>query len=598
MSKLNWIGQTLGGRYQLETLLGQGGMSAVYRATDPNLRRTVAVKLIHTHLAADPEFVRRFEEEAAAVARLRHPNIIQVYDFNHDGDVYYMVLEFVPGETLQDKLRALNSQQKLLPFAETINVTISLCEAVQYAHNQGMIHRDLKPANVMITPKNEAILMDFGIAKIIGGENLTATGAMIGTVAYMAPEQIRGQRPDHRADIYSLGVMLFEMVSGRRPFEGDSAPSTMMMHLTEPVPDLRQINQNTPPQLVQIIEKTLAKEPAQRYQNAADLAADLRAVNLHVASSAINTAAMTAVQSPAIPAIAPPLPAPSRPIAQPQTGTQTGPQPTASPPAASSRSARPWIFAAVGMGILGLLIVLCGVAVVSGQFFGGGNDAQTRTAELAAQTIEAEATAVQATVERTETEQAAQAVAQLTVAAAAAQSEQEAALATQEMATAVAEQTSQAAAQEAEATATQIAAAQTAEAATAIAAQPQPTATHPPTHTPPPGPTLVPTNTPTAGPFARITRITLNGDQYEVYYETSGFSPNLPGTHIHFFFNTVAPENAGLPGGGPWKIYAGPAPFTDYRTGERPSGATQMCALVANPDHSVILRTGNCLNLP
>jgi eukaryotic-like serine/threonine-protein kinase len=309
MAKSSWVGQTLGGRYQLEKLLGQGGMSAVYKATDPNLRRTVAIKLIHAHLASDPEFVRRFEEEAAAVARLRHHNIVQVYDFNNDDETYYMVLEFVPGETLQDKLRALSTQGQLLPFEQIVAVGVNLCEAVQYAHNQGMIHRDLKPANVMITPKEEAILMDFGIAKIVGGENLTATGAMIGTAAYMAPEQIRGQRPDHRVDIYALGVILFEMASGQRPFIGDSAPSTMMMHLTEPVPDIRKINQGAPPQLVKVIEKSLAKDPNERYQSAAELGHALRSVNMQAAASGVNAAAVAAAPSPAIPAIVPPLPA-------------------------------------------------------------------------------------------------------------------------------------------------------------------------------------------------------------------------------------------------------------------------------------------------
>jgi eukaryotic-like serine/threonine-protein kinase len=278
MKQPSWIGHTLGGRYRLETLLGQGGMSAVYRADDPNLRRAVAIKLIHGHLAGDPEFVRRFEEEAAAVAQLRHPNIVQVYDFNHDGDTYYMVLEFVPGETLYDKLRQLNSAGERMPLEEVVAITTTLCEAVDYAHRRRMIHRDLKPANVMITPPGQAILMDFGIVKIVGGDTQTATGAMIGTVAYMAPEQIRGERADHRTDIYALGVMLFEMVSGQRPFQGDSAPATMMMHLTEPVPDVRRLNSSVPAALVAVIEKAMAKAPEQRYQTAAEMVAALTAV--------------------------------------------------------------------------------------------------------------------------------------------------------------------------------------------------------------------------------------------------------------------------------------------------------------------------------
>ncbi|MCP5095377.1 MAG: serine/threonine protein kinase [Chloroflexi bacterium] len=188
-SQPSWIGRRIGNRYQIEAILGRGGMSSVYKATDPNLQRTVAVKMIHPHLSEHPEFVKRFEQEAAAVARLRHPNIIQVHDFNHDGDVYYMILEHVAGETLEERLKSLNSANLRLPLAETIHIMTNLCNAVAYAHERNMVHRDLKPSNVIINLLNEPILMDFGIAKIVGGDHVhTATGATIGTAAYMAPE--------------------------------------------------------------------------------------------------------------------------------------------------------------------------------------------------------------------------------------------------------------------------------------------------------------------------------------------------------------------------------------------------------------------------
>jgi len=279
-SQLSWIGRIIAGRYKIEAQLGQGGMSTVYRATDPNLRRTVAIKLIHSHLSSDPEFVRRFEQEAAAVAQLRHPNIIQVYDFDHDGDLYYMVLEFVPGETLQARLESLNEAGRTLPFVETIRLTATICDAVAYAHQRGMIHRDLKPANVMLNPDDQPILMDFGVAKMLGSTTYTATGNVIGTAAYMSPEQARGERPDERADVYSLGVMLFEMVTGRRPFEGDSAITIMMKHIMEPVPDILQINSQTPLPLVPVIERALAKSPADRFHSVSEMATALRAVNL------------------------------------------------------------------------------------------------------------------------------------------------------------------------------------------------------------------------------------------------------------------------------------------------------------------------------
>ncbi len=161
-------GQTLGGRYRIDELLGQGGMSSVYKAYDPNLKRVVAVKMIHSHLASDPKFVSRFEEEAAAVAQLRHPHIVQVFDFNHDEDLYYMVQEFVPGETLQERLRRLHRTGRELPLEQAVAYTRHIAQAAGYAHRRGLIHRDIKPANIMIDVHDQAILMDFGIVKIVG----------------------------------------------------------------------------------------------------------------------------------------------------------------------------------------------------------------------------------------------------------------------------------------------------------------------------------------------------------------------------------------------------------------------------------------------
>ncbi|MFN8457216.1 MAG: SUMF1/EgtB/PvdO family nonheme iron enzyme, partial [Anaerolineae bacterium] len=247
-------------------------------AHDPNLRRNVAVKLIHPHLSTDAQFIRRFEQEAAAVAQLRHPNIIQVYDFNHDDGLYYMILEYVPGETLQARLMALNASQQRLSVHEIVQITSAICDAAAFAHQRGMIHRDLKPANVMLNPQGQPILMDFGVAKMLGESHQTATGSVVGTALYMSPEQARGERPDERSDIYSIGVMLFEMITGTPPFKADSAVSLMMKHVTQPVPDIRQINQTVPDLLVAVTKKALAKDPAERYRTASDMALALRAI--------------------------------------------------------------------------------------------------------------------------------------------------------------------------------------------------------------------------------------------------------------------------------------------------------------------------------
>ena len=271
MNTTDLVGQTLGGRYQIQSLIGQGGMASVYRAYDINLHRAVAIKVIHPHLSNNQEFFRRFEEEATAVAHLRHPNIVQVYDFSHDGNLYYMVMEFVMGETLQSRLKRLNASRRRLRVDEVKPITSDICDAAFYAHQRGMIHRDIKPANIMLDVNGRAILMDFGIAHIIGGTQHTATGAVLGTAMYMSPEQIQGIQIDARADIYSIGITLFEMLSGKPPFEADSAITLMMMHLNDPVPDLHELHPDIPPELIEITNKALAKNRDARYQSANEM---------------------------------------------------------------------------------------------------------------------------------------------------------------------------------------------------------------------------------------------------------------------------------------------------------------------------------------
>lgn len=275
MTADRWVGQALGGRYQIEELLGQGGMSSVYKAIDTNLLRPVAIKLIHPHLSNNKEFVRRFESEATAIARLRHPNIVQVYDLTHDGDVYYMVLEFITGETLQTRIKRLIETGQHLAIRDTLRYFIDICKAVEYAHRRGMVHRDIKPANVMLDEDDRAVLMDFGIAHIVGGQQHTATGAVLGTALYMSPEQIQGFHPDARSDIYSIGISLFETLGGRPPFEADSAMTLMRMHLNDPIPDLNNLRTGIPETVRAIVNCALEKDPANRCQTCAEMAAAL-----------------------------------------------------------------------------------------------------------------------------------------------------------------------------------------------------------------------------------------------------------------------------------------------------------------------------------
>lgn len=570
MAQPTWIGHTLNGRYRIDELLGQGGMSSVYKATDPNLRRVVAIKLIHTHLSNNPDFVRRFEEEAAAVAQLRHPHIVQVYDFNHDDDVYYIVFEFVPGETLQDRLKRMSASNRLLPFNETLQVAASVGDALSYAHQRGLVHRDIKPANIMLNVHNEAILTDFGIVKITGGTQHTATGAVLGTAQYMSPEQIRGTTIDARSDLYSLGVTLYEMVGSRPPFAADSAMSLMMMHVTDPVPDLREIRPQTPPGLVAIIEKTLAKKPTDRYQTAAELVGDLRRVQMGqdpLVATKPNPEPIHTVVEPAMPVGAQTIVEATRgmdsPVADIAPMLPPRPAVQAGTPLKSTANNRNRTMAAIG-GLVAVVFIIAAILGFSGVFGGDNGDATPE----APQEVAGGSTAVaQVNDQPTNTPPATATLA----------------------ATATLEPTATI-----DATATYIAEMQALE-LTMAAATPtsEPTAEPTPTLTPEPLPTQ-----PT-GPYTRINNITINqSGAYVVEYETFGFTEQLPGVHIHFFFNTVSPENAGLPGSGPWILYGGPRPFTQYTVNDRPGAATQMCALVANADHSVQLNTGNCYNLP
>ena len=528
MEQPTWIGRTLSNRYRIEAMLGQGGMSAVYKATDPNLKRVVAIKLIHPHLSTDPSFVMRFESEAAAVASLRHSSIVQVYDFNNDNGIYYMVLEFIAGETLQDRMRRLAENSRTLSVEDALNFTMNIADAVGYAHQRGMVHRDIKPANIMLDVHGQAILMDFGIVKILGGDSHTSTGAVVGTARYMSPEIIRGEVADHRADIYSLGVTLYEMLSGRPPFVADSAMTLMMMHLNDPVPDVRGFRPDIHPEIVAIIQKCLAKDRNARYQSAAELSKDIKRALVHLVGPQT---------APGIKATVAPIPeaSASQPQPSPDAVYKTEYQParpippapsvtTFTPPSPSrSTSSRGMLWAA-GLGLAAVfcivVVLLLGNAVLNGELF---QQASTPTATLSVETSTSPAT---------------------------------------EPVVLIASETS------------------------------LPIAT--PTET-----TVPLTPTPT-GPYVVITGIRLENNVYVVDYEVHNF-PESPSLHVHMFFNTVPPEQAGSPGKGPWKLtwgaYGNP-PFTQYGPANRPANATQMCSLVANPNHTVILNTGNCVDLP
>lgn len=270
-----WTGKVLG-RYEIGPLIGQGGMAQVYKGRHPALKRDVAIKLIHNHLATGEGFIERFQREAQLVAALRHPNIVQVYDLDMDMGVYYMVMEFIDGPTLAAQLEGKRRQNSLLSLEQVVELMLVLCSALDYAHTQGMVHRDVKPGNVMFTSTGQPVLTDFGLAKIVGATSQTASGLVLGTPMYMSPEQAKGESGDARSDIYALGVMLFELATGRVPFQGDTPLSVVFKHVNEPLPSAKMVNARVPDSIEQIIVEATQKIPSHRYQTCAQLAVDLR----------------------------------------------------------------------------------------------------------------------------------------------------------------------------------------------------------------------------------------------------------------------------------------------------------------------------------
>ena len=257
-------GRVLGGRYRLNHELARGGMAAVWAAEDPLLSRRVAVKILHPELGVNEALRARFRNEAVAAARLSHPAIVATYDTGDDEGTAYIVMQLVEGPTLRRMLDA----RGVLPVGEAADIASQVAEALDHAHRHGLVHRDIKPANVLIPPDGQVKVTDFGIAKATGGEDLTSTGAVIGTARYLAPEQVNGDAVDGRADVYALGLILYEMLTGTLPFSGDSEIATAMARLTK-VPDpVRALRPEVPPMLDAVVNRSLAREPDQRFPSA------------------------------------------------------------------------------------------------------------------------------------------------------------------------------------------------------------------------------------------------------------------------------------------------------------------------------------------
>ncbi len=335
------------GKYVILEEIGRGGMGAVYKARDIELDRIVAIKVLSPYLVGEPHLVQRFMREARLAANLDHPNIVAIYDIGGEGGYYYFVMKYLEGRPLKEMI----AQRGPLPLDEVVQLVRQLASALDYAHQQNLVHRDVKPGNVIVGPDGHATLTDFGLAKVVESMKLTASGETIGTLEYMAPEQARGETSP-ASDIYSLGVMTYEMLTGRLPFQGTNQATLLYQHLHEPPPPLHRWNPTVPPEVEQVVLKAMAKEPAQRYATAGEMARELEL-------AARRTLFPAPVRRPAEPEKAPPPPSRTRPV------------PAFFPPFLAWIRRRRWaVLGGIGAILLLLALVFVGVRYAAPAFFG------------------------------------------------------------------------------------------------------------------------------------------------------------------------------------------------------------------------------------
>src|SRR5215218_8041686 len=263
-------GVLLSGRYRLDERIASGGMGDVWRGTDEVLGRTVAIKIMLLALLEERGFVERFRTEARTMATINHPGVVRIYDFGHD-QVAYLIMEYIEGEPLS---RTLNRVGRLTP-ARTMSLVAQTAEALHAAHEKGVVHRDVKPGNLLVRPNGTLVLTDFGIARSAAAAQLTATGAVLGTATYISPEQAMGEQATRLSDIYALGVVAYQCLAGRRPFEGENPLEIAMRHVREAPP---QLPPDIPPPVRAIVERAMAKDPAARWPSAAAFSAVARRV--------------------------------------------------------------------------------------------------------------------------------------------------------------------------------------------------------------------------------------------------------------------------------------------------------------------------------
>ena len=298
MSEQNLV---LNGRYELIERIGSGGMSVVYKATDRALGRIVAIKMMHESFTSDQGFLKRFQQEAHSAANLTHPNIVTVHDIGQDGFKHFIVMEFVEGHTLKEIIRSYDGDP--MPVNRALDLTIQVCNGIGYAHRANLVHCDVKPQNIIVTVDERVKVADFGIARAISQNTQQQVSQIWGTPQYFAPEQAAGDAPTPASDVYAIGIILFEMLTGRLPFAAESHTAMALKHLHTPPPLITEFNPGVPTQLAQIINKLLAKEPAGRYRTAGQLGRILTTYRQHSQeeTSSLQPLSATTQQAPAIP---------------------------------------------------------------------------------------------------------------------------------------------------------------------------------------------------------------------------------------------------------------------------------------------------------
>ncbi|MBQ4364546.1 MAG: serine/threonine protein kinase, partial [Oscillospiraceae bacterium] len=267
------IGRKLDGRYEITELIGVGGMADVYKATDLMENRVVAVKILKPEYSENEEFLRRFRNESKAIAVLSHPNIVKIYDVGFTDEIQFIVMEYIDGITLKELLE----QQGVLRWKDALKFVVQILKALQHAHDKGIVHRDIKPQNIMLFPDGNIKVMDFGIARFSRIDGKTLSDKTIGSVHYISPEQAKGEMTDERSDIYSVGVMLYEMLTGRKPFDGDTPIAIAVKHMQETAIPPREIMPSIPESLEEIVLHAMERSPARRYQSASEMINDISA---------------------------------------------------------------------------------------------------------------------------------------------------------------------------------------------------------------------------------------------------------------------------------------------------------------------------------